>query len=1071
MRKAILLHLFAIVCTAQLLAQTRTISGVVNDANGKPVPFASITIKGTKTGVTADADGMFLLKGVAAGTILLISSVGFESKEISVGANDYLNISLGVPAGNNITEVVVTSAFGIKNPQRITPYSTQVVKSEQLNIIPQTNVVDALAGKLAGVQTRSQSDAKLNQSDELRIRGGLSITDVPPVFVMDGTIVNSFDINPDDVEDITVLKGANATALFGERATGGAIVINTKKGSIKQDIGVELTQSVTVNRVYVFPDYQNEFAGGASDQLIQYSWQPGQPAEWQALDGKFFHDYTDDASWGPRMSGQEYIPWYAWFPGNKYSFKTALLNPQPHNARDFYNTGTTSTTNAAFSKSGLDYKFRVSYTNQNIQGVIPASNSIRHTILAAGSMDLNNHFTAGINATYTTQRIRGEFSDGYANQSSGSFNQWFHRNLDMKIMMEMKNVISPFGALAGWNFITNPDGAAGYNDLIGNYWYNFYSYFENQNNLSSRDAVYGDVFLRYKMNNHFSFKTTVRKNQQTRWYENISTSLLEKSAGQSGYLAGYGTGESYYREYNFEGLASWNNNFFNNRLTVNINAGANVLTTESKSVNAATVNGLNVPDYYAINNSKAQPSMSNDRSRSRINSLFAAGDAEWNKTISITFAIRNDWYSMNPPTRASLFSPSVGASFVFSELTKKALQFLNFGKLFVSWGGKPRPLRIYQNNFGYATQLFQWNGNFLMTTPNQSVASDLSGSVVNTYEGGIDLRLFKNRLGINFSYYLENNDGEPLTVAISAVSGFTSIANNSVHVKREGLEVQLNAMPVKGKNFSWELTKTYGYLVKNPVVSIDGVPTGRILLAGGAFGNRFARAFHEVGHDWGQLIGGGIKRNAEGKLVINPTTGYYIADANKRWGSVVPKHTGGIINKLTYRDVTLTFSLDYQAGGKFFSLTENFGNFSGLLDETAAINDRDKSVRDPVSAGGGVHITGVSSVDEKTPIDMYISAFDYFHQFYFQRIAEPYIHDLSFVKLREVSFTYRIPVKKLGKASKVIQGINISLVARNVWIIYTADKNFDVAESAGVYGEDGQLPGVRGIGVGLKLIF
>lgn len=1069
MRKIASLLMATILCTTLVFAQSRTISGVVTDASGKSVPFASVTVKGTKNGVTADADGRFSIKGVSSGATLSITSAGFEDKDVSVGTSD--NLSISVASSGAMTEVVVTSAFGIKKAQRTTPYSSQVIKSEQLNITSNTNIVEALAGKIAGVQSRSQSNAKLNSEDFLRIRGGLSLSDLGPIFVVDGTVVNSFDINPDDVEDVTILKGANATALFGDRAAAGAIVINSKKRGSKQGIGAEITQSVMSDAVYITPSYQNLYAGGASADLMKYTWRSGQPVAWKALDGKYFHDYTDDASWGPRMSGQEYIPWYAWFPGHKYSFKSAPLVAQPNNARDFFNKGLTTTTNASFTKSGPGSNIRVSYTNQNITGIIPSSSSIRHTLFTTASFDLNDHFSTGVNSTYTSQRIRGEFDDGYANNSSGSFTQWFHRNLDMGIMKELQGYKAPNGTLASWNLYTNPDGATGYNDIIGNYWYNFYDYFQNQNNLQSRDRLYGDFFVQYKMNKNFNVKATIRKNQITTYYENITTSMLQKSAGQSGFLARYATGETYYKEYNYEALANYNNSFMRNRLSLNINAGANVLDIESKSAAIGTSNGLNVPDYYAINNSVAQPSVSNGRSQSKVNSLFFNGDLEWNKYASITFAVRNDWYSANPIDHVDLLSPSVGASFVFSEFTKSNLPWLNFGKVFGSWGKKPRPLSTYQNNFGYSTGAVLWNGNFLMGTPNGAVSPDLVGSTVSSYEAGIDLRFLKGRLGVNILYYNDDNDGEPLNVAVSGVSGFTSVAQNAVHIQREGLELQINASPVKGKNLNWDISTTFGYSIKNPVVDIFGVPTGRVLLAGGSFGTRFARAFQEKGKDWGQLIGGGIKRNAEGKMVINPASGAYLVNSDKHWGSVLPKYTGGFINTLNYKNLMLTVSFDYQVGGKFFSLSEMWGNFSGLLDETAALNDKGKNIRDAVANGGGVHVVGVSSVDEKTVVDKYVEAQDYFHQFYYGQIAEPFIHDLTFLKVREASLSYRIPVKNLGKIGKNLQGATFSLTARNPWIIYRESKNFDPSEISGVQGEDGQLPSVRSIGASLKLSF
>jgi TonB-linked SusC/RagA family outer membrane protein len=1073
MRKFASLFVAAILCSLLVFAQNRNVSGTVTDANGKAIPFASVTVKGTKNGVTADADGQFTIKSVASGTVLVISSVGFDDREITVGTSDNVSVSLTPTSGSNLTEVVVTSAFGIKKSQRTTPYSSQVVKSEQLNIIPQTNIVDALAGKIAGVQSRSQSNVKLGAGDQdfLRIRGGLSLGDVGPIFVVDGTIINPFEINPDDVEDVSVLKGANATALFGERAKGGAIVITTKKRGPKNGIGVEFTQSVMADRVYILPEYQNLYSGGGSSALTQYNYSAGQPAEWQALDGKYFPDYTDDASWGPRMTGQEYVPWYAWFPGHQYSFKTAPLVAQPDNARDFWNTGVTTTSNVSFSKSGPGYYTRISYTNQYIKGLLPSTSSKRNNIFFAGSIDLNEHFTMGVNATYSTTTVRGEFVDGYANQSSGSFNQWFHRHNDMNILRELAGLKAPNGNLMSWNFYTNPDGASGYDDINGNYWYNYYDYFANQNDLNGRDRMFGDFSIRYKMNNHFNVKATIRKNQLTTYTENITTSILEQSALQSGLLAGYTTQNTYSNEYNYEGLANYSNSYFNNKLALNITGGGNIFRSLYKDNTAATVNGLNIPNLYAIPNSAAQPTIGNTRQASRVNSLFASGDLEWNKFASVTFAVRNDWYStLDKEIGNSLFSPSAGASFIFSEFTKSSLPWLSFGKVFGSWGKKPTSLEIYRNNFGYSPASVLWNGNFLMGTPNSVVDANLKGSLVTTYEAGVDLRFFKNRLGLNFVYYNEDNDLEPLSVQVDAVSGFTNLVVNAVEVKREGIEIQINASIIKGKNLTWDVTKTFGYLIKNPVVKIYQ-DQNRVLLSGGAFGTRFARAFQELRSDWGQLIGGGIKRNAEGLMVVNPANGQFIRDLDKHWGSVVPKTTGGLINTLTYKNFVLSFSLDYQIGGKFFSLSESWGNFSGLLKETAATNDKGNNVRDAVANGGGVHVVGVSSVDEKTPVDMYVAGFTYFHQFYSRQIAEPFIHDLTYVKIREASLAYRIPINKIGNISKYVQGATFSVITRNPWIIHRDSKNFDPSEISGVQGEDGQLPGTRSLGASLKFTF
>ncbi|HJS54434.1 MAG TPA: carboxypeptidase-like regulatory domain-containing protein, partial [Chitinophagaceae bacterium] len=303
MRKLASLLVTAILFSVIVFAQSRSISGIVTDANGKPVPFASVTVKGTKNGVTSDADGKFTIKGVESGNVLIISSVGFTDKEVTIGSADNVNISLTPTAGSNLTEVVVTSAFGIKKSARVTPFSSQTFKEEQLKIIPQSNINNALAGKVAGTQYRGQSPIKLSDQGAFRVRGGQGLGDPGPIYVVDGTIVGSFDINPDDVEDVTFLKGVNATTLFGDRAQNGAVVINTKKRGMPNSVGIEFTQGVTFDKVYILPDYQNTYAGGADKNLLLFTWQPGMPAEWQPLSGKYFHEYTDDASWGPRMVG------------------------------------------------------------------------------------------------------------------------------------------------------------------------------------------------------------------------------------------------------------------------------------------------------------------------------------------------------------------------------------------------------------------------------------------------------------------------------------------------------------------------------------------------------------------------------------------------------------------------------------------------------------------------------------------------------------------------------------------------------------------------------------------------
>lgn len=1057
-----------LLCSVLAFAQ-RTVTGTVVDEKGQPIPFATVTQTGTRNATQADPNGAFSIR-IPQNARLTISAAGHTAQTVTPTGTT-VNVTL-TTTETALSEVVVTTAFGIKRSQRVTPYSSQVVGDQQLNIIPERTLNEALAGKVAGVQFRGQSAMNLNNQGSLRIRGGQSLSgDVSPLYVVDGTPSGSFDINPDDVQDITVLKGANATALFGDAAVNGAIVITTKKAAAGRTT-IELNEGITFDKVYILPKYQNLYAGGASASLIKFNWQPGMPNAWKPLDGKYYPDYTDDASWGPRMVGQEYVPWYAWNPNDPESGTTARLVAQPDNIRDFYNTGVSNITNVAFSRGGQNFNVRVSYTNQSVKGMIPNSSSYRNTLFTSLSFDLNTHFTVSSNLTYSNQRINGQFSDAYSNQSSGSFNSWFHRDLDLTKLKQYRDTKTPIGTYMSWNLAANP--SSGNTDKVwrGNYWYNFFTYFDLINNTQKRDYLTGNASLSYKLNNNFKIVGSVRSNLTNNLYEYIVPSEIENSAVQTGELASYSTGNLKRSNYQFDAIASYNQGFLNNKLNLNLNAGASDNRYNYYTQQMATKNGLNVPGLYAIANSKDQPTLTNTRERYENRALFASGDLEWNRMIDATFAVRNDWYSVLPASNNRLFSPSAGLSFFFSDFTRNALPWLSYGKVFGSWGKKPTSgLNPYQTNFTYGINQNKWGTNFLTTTPDATIDPKIHGVVITTYETGLDLKFFNNRYGLNVVYYNETSKNPPLSLNISGYSGFTSYLTNLSEVKRSGIEVIANARIMSKKNFTWDVTKTFSYLLTNPVVQTD-TASSKIQVSSGAFFSGIVppKVYQVAGMRWGQLIGTAIKRNADGIPVVNTTTGAYVTEPNHDFGSVVPRITGGLVNNLTFKGITLNFSIDYQFGGKFFSLSEMWGTYSGLLAPTAATNDKGWNVRDDVSIGGGVHVVGVSPADLKTPVDKYVDAQTYFHGLGGgNAIADPFIHGLSFVKLREISLGYNLPVTDWHMGW--VKGINASITARNPVLLYRETKNFDPSEISGVFGEDGQFPGTRGVGFNLKFNF
>ncbi|MBC6492516.1 SusC/RagA family TonB-linked outer membrane protein [Flavihumibacter stibioxidans] len=1072
MRKILSLMVIGSLCVSLAFGQTRTVTGKIVDDKGNPIPYASVKVKGAPGGVSADVNGVFTIK-VKSGDVLEVSAIGQKPNTITIGEQSMVTVSLEGSGEQGLQEVVVTGAYNIKRTVRSTSSAVQTIGEEKLNTIRQADVNNALAGKVAGVQVRSQSAAKLgaNGYASIRLRGESELVGGSNVlYVVDGTIMPSSaagDINPDDIEDLSVLQGPAASAIFGAQGAGGAIVITTKRAKKNaRGIGVEVNSGVTLDKVYILPEYQNSYAGGGASDLMQYNWQAGHPEEWKALDGKYYHDYSDDASWGPRLVGQEYIPWYAWYPGSQYSYKTAKLTPQPDNSRDFYNTGVSLNNNVSFAKAADNYNIRVSYTNLDIKGLIPTSSMQRNNLAINSSLDVTSRLTLGLNMTYLNQKTVGEFDDGYANQSSGSFNQWFHRHLDMDLMRELKNLRSPQGALASWNH-KNPDAysaATPLNFYGGNYWYNFFSYFDNVKNTNNRDRLFGDVSLAYKITNDLKVKFTYRKNQLTTFWEDKTYSILETSATQTGVRGRYGTGESYSNRENFEGLLSYSKKWKD--FSFNGNLGFDIMRTAYKDIRANTNNGLSVPDFFALSNSKTPISYSNERENSKYRSGFVRGDIGWKNMIFVDFTARQDYYSTLPANNNDVLSKSLGASFVFSDLIRDAIPAISFGKIRASWGEIPKSIDPYLTGFNYTVGQFQWGSNFMMNTPNRLVDPNIKGSVTTQREIGLDMRFLKNRFGFSFTYWDGTVKDIPLDITTNQAGGYTSLLTNAGEIEKKGIEVLLNVTPIRSKDFNWELNATFSKLIRNQVVKLAG-DLKRITNASGSFAGSYAAyVVNAVDKPWGQLFGPGFKR-INGQPVLTDE-GLHVREAEVNFGSVLPDFTGGVQNSISYKNFYLNFNIDYQQGGKFFSLSDFWGAFSGLAARTGTTNDKGNPVRDAVADGGGVRVDGVDA--DGKPVTHYVEAQTYFHQFQGARISEPHVYDLTFVKLREVSLGYRFDVDKLG-LGKALTGATFSVVARNPWLIYANTRDFDPSEISNTYGENGQMPGTRSIGVNLKLNF
>ena len=1098
MRKLALLCTTFILCGLLAVAQQKLVTGRIVDEKGEPVPFASIKEKSGRRGTTADENGKFSFK-VNTGDVLTINSVGYSGKDVTV-TGEIINLTL-TKTDDALSEVTITTALNIKRKADNLSYAIQGIKGDKLTTTRLTDVNTALAGKIAGVQVRSQSGAKLGSASSVRLRGATTLSDLNPLYVLDGTPINPVDVNPDDIEDLQVLKGPAATALYGQRAEGGVIMITSKKGRKRPGLGVDITSTYEVDKVGLLPRYQNDYSGGswqgpntAGSEFQKYTWDASMPAEWKALDGKYYHLYNDDASWGPRMAGQEYIPWYAWYPNTKYAYKTAKLTPQPNNIRDFWNGNGAGQfiNNAAISKGGDNYSFRMSYTNINQKGLLPSTSRQKNYISTNASYDLNSHFTAGINFNYTNEVINGEFDDTYGNNSSGGFSQWFHRDLDMGILKEFRNYKTPDGVLPSWNLndgngINGKPSADPSSFLRPNYWFDHYAYFDNIHNTNNRNRIAGDVNLTYKINNHFKIAGFLRRNTITTDNEGRVPLVLEQSNDGSSAEAlsatnanrpiksTYQTTYTFASEQNYEILGTYNQRFGN--FNVDFNLGANDLQVVSKGLYNSTRGGLTIPNLFALSNSVSTLAYSNNRYLNERRSFYGRGTVNYSDIAIVDFSLRNDISSTLPQANNSYYYPSVGLSLVMSKFITPALPFISFAKLRASYAQVGTDIGAYQNSVVYTLNSQLWNGSALTTTPDQAIDPNIKPTLSSSYEGGIDLRFLKNRISLSGTYYTQKSKNAIISAPITGASGFSSKLLNAGEIDKNGVEISLDAVAVTNKNFRWDLSLNLAHSNVRIISLAPGVH--QLYSSGGSYtstsGNPSyapgAWMFDETsayGNKYSQLIGIGIQK-VNGTPVLDASGQYVPTTGNVSFGSTIPDYTGGLVNTFSYKDFNLSFSVDFVKGGKYYSLSDFWGKVSGLYDVTASLNDKGIPIRNNVADGGGVHVVGVDATSAHSKIDTYVDAGTYYHQFYNHYITENSIYDLTYVKMREISFGYRLPIRKMGKMANTFQNITLSAVCHNAFLFYTANKNIDPSEIVGGYGESGQLPPTRSIGLTLKL--
>lgn len=1057
--KITFLALLAIFHVANLFAQDHTVSGQVTTAeDGMTLPGVNVIIKGTNQGTVTDMDGKFSIEANDS-DILVFSSVGFETQEVTVDSRNTINVSMNQDQ-ESLDEVVVT-ALGISREKKSLGYATQKVDGEDLNLTNEQNVLGSLSGRVAGVQVTGSSGASMGGTQKIKIRGVNSIgAGDQPLIVVDGTPISNAnfsgsdgadygnlgqDINPADIESVNVLKGPTASALYGLRGQYGVIMITTKKGKRGvKDVRVQVNSSFSLEKAGNFLPKQNMYGGGSSQQFRTLP------------NGDPYVDMSVDESWGPKMDGTPVRQVFSFYPQDPTYGQLTPFVPHPDNIKNYYETGYNLNNGVSVSGGNENTSYRVSLNDTRIQGVEPNTHLNRNNFGVNASLDITDKLKVSTNVNYA----RNEALRPQQGSENGVayFNQWFQRNLDMNRLKDYKY---DDGTFLHWN-LRRPDSDTGeIENFRPLYWNN--PYFEANENTStdSRDRLFGDVALNYQVLPELEISGAIRTDMYT---QNIDgrTAFGGKS------VPGYWIGKYQNKEMNYELIAQYNKKF--DDFSVNGTLGGNIYNRKYTYLRMATQGGLSAPGFYNIDASIDRPETTSYLLKKQIRSAFAMLSLGYLDTYFIDASIRNDNSSALPEDNNSYWYPSISGSMIFSELID--WDPLTFGKIRASYAKAGSDLSPYQTTEAYGVGTV-YNGINTLYVPDNLNNPEIMPSFAHSYEAGIDLRFFKNRLGLEFTYYQQKNKNQIISLDVSGASGYGSSTINAGLIQNKGFELSLTGKPIKTDNFSWE---TLFNINSNKSEVVELAPGIDVYTYGSTTYSSVTSYLNSyVGKPFGSLVGQAYQRDeATGEILLGSDNMPLYTDATYDFGSVLPDFTGGFQNTFRYGNFSLAAMIDFQGGGQFFSRSKMLGVRTGQDPLTVAMNDQGHNVRDPLEDGGGVKVTGISA-ETGEPVEAYVDARSYYRNVVGRRIYEEWLFDASYIKLREVRLGYTFGKDLM--ANLPFESVNLALIARNPAMIWQkAPDGIDPSEisrggqSISWY-ESGQLASVRSYGINLNITF
>ncbi|GAB3757086.1 SusC/RagA family TonB-linked outer membrane protein [Spirosoma pomorum] len=1008
-----------------------TVTGLVTDERGKPIPGVTILVEETQLGTTTDANGKYTINP-PDNAVLVFSAIGFEGKKVTVGNQTQIDVVLKESL-QNLNEVVVT-ALGIKKEAKKLGYATAIVNTEQITTNRTVNLGNSLQGKVAGVNVTAPTGGPGGTS-KIRIRGQSSFKgDNSPLIIVNGVPINNSNfssrqgdtdgttnrsgsaadagdglqsINQDDIETLTVLKGSTAAALYGFRAKDGAIVITTKTGRRNAGIGVEVNSNFTADQALDYTDFQYEYGQG------EYGKRPTTVGEAQSS-GVF--------SFGEKIDGKPTFQ----FDGVQRPY---LANR--NRIREFYRTGTTWTNTVALSGGSDKGGFRISFSNTDAKAIIPNSDFHKQILNLGLTYQFTPKFSTHINANYSNEFNHNPPQVGLQDLNANTTVYTTATTVDMATLRD--NRYDANGYELATSRFTNRNNP---------YWV-AYDRFENVR----RDRLFGNASLRYQFTDWLYVQGRIGQDYYARPYDfNRPTGTRSLSAAATGFNGYYYQEIITFRERNLDFLLGANRNF--GPFGIDVTLGGNQLDQTYTNNNASATN-FYIRGLYTIQNGQAKdPQYA--YSRKQVNSLYGAAEFSFKNYAFINVTARNDWFSTL--AQPSYLYPSISGSLVLSDALSVRPSWLNYAKVRAAYavaGGDTDP---YQNNLYYGLNANTIQGQALgFITSNVSPNSSLRPLKIKEAEVGLELRALNSRVNLDLTLYRKNTVDEILNVDVSTASGYDKTKVNVGRLRNQGVEMLLTLVPVK-QAFNWETTLNLTYNESQVLALANGQQ--RLKVGQGDF---FGEVWHEVGLPMASLRGIAYKRDAQGNIILSG--GKPVAGDITTFGSAIPKWTGGWLNTFTYKGIRVFAQIDFKSGHKLIS-NSNLNFLRHGLSKASLVGRE-----------GGVVFNGVNADGSRNT--RAVEAEDFYSSYRSTNMAEPFVYNASFIRWRALSVGYDFS-RFVNKT--FIKGLTLSLVCNNVLMIKKYVDNLDPEAVAGasdnIQGiETHSLPTTRSYGANLNFKF